>query len=668
MARYLKKRRTLKKEWLYKKLKKWNREYNTKEAEVIKDIKANKKLLDAFTHEGFLEHALRAKYGDNSAIAIGGSRRNKFKAVPPKDEKKFPDLDIVVFRPENQKTKTDFPKLDTPLLSYLTLTKLGLAKKRENYAGIKEKIKGRKFLDLYVIDKKMPEIPEYKYDEHTAIVKNLARIELKAIRDTPFVKTWEKAEKARAIVELLSSVPNSNKAMSIEEMTKNWGKTIEYHQYDAFDTIMTEKERKKLPKMQAKARKGINKKDLECIIQHLTETGALKEKNGKYSISKKYKGDIGFDEHKVMEDYWNDIKPGKRIIIKLGGGLIAPKKRKYRGLDKRVFKHLMKDIKELHEDGYEIGITIGGGKYGHRAVEKEPGVKEFREERNKMYEMIDGVAKGLGKSFVGMNEMDKKEQAKEAKKTYEKMVELEIQQTKLNKLLEKNNYFHDANDKINQAIEELHIITKVEAKSHGLKIKRVVHPKDVVYHEPKPPKETKSERDIWKHAIKYLSREGDYKIGKNSLDEYKEELEKGKNIPSAYGMVIRRKGQKIESPYKIASADNLTEEIAKHTKADKVIFVTDVNGVYTKDPKENKDAKHIPRGTPTEIKARVKDTKTKKIDVTGSMGNKLGSSETIATMGIPVHIINGKKKVSIIRALSGENVGTRILPEKGEKK
>lgn len=129
-------------------------------------------------------------------------------------------------------------------------------------------------------------------------------------------------------------------------------------------------------------------------------------------------------------------------------------------------------------------------------------------------------------------------------------------------------------------------------------------------------------------------------------------LEEGKT-PSTYGDVLE--------DGKIISGDDLVVLLAKKWHADKTIVATDVDGVYTKDPKMNADAKFI-------AQLRVSDSGTRleyslnSIDVTGGMQSKVEKMKRAAAAGIECRIINGTKPGNIKAALLGdEGFGTSIV-------
>ena len=76
--------------------------------------------------------------------------------------------------------------------------------------------------------------------------------------------------------------------------------------------------------------------------------------------------------------------------------------------------------------------------------------------------------------------------------------------------------------------------------------------------------------------------------------------------------------------FSVGSGDQFMVLFAKQFSADKVIFVSDVDGVYTSDPKQNPDAEVIPSISLDTLSDIIEKTDTAPIgDVSGAMKGKL---------------------------------------------
>jgi isopentenyl phosphate kinase len=128
-------------------------------------------------------------------------------------------------------------------------------------------------------------------------------------------------------------------------------------------------------------------------------------------------------------------------------------------------------------------------------------------------------------------------------------------------------------------------------------------------------------------------------------------LEEGK-ILSTYGDML--------NGGKVISGDDLVVLLAKVWKADEIITATDVDGVFTRDPKTNKDVEFIGR-LGSDSNGNVEYT-TSNIDVTGGMVAKVEKLKSAAKQGTECRVINGLKEGNIKAALLGDkSIGTFIL-------
>lgn len=110
----------------------------------------------------------------------------------------------------------------------------------------------------------------------------------------------------------------------------------------------------------------------------------------------------------------------------------------------------------------------------------------------------------------------------------------------------------------------------------------------------------------------------------------------------------------------ILSGDVIIPYLAKKLKADKVIFLSDVDGIFDDDPKINPKAKLIPHVNNQNLKQVLAGIKsTSRDDVTGEMTGKILSiSKNLK--GIPIIIANGLKPWTALKALGQSPVGTKL--------
>ncbi len=111
--------------------------------------------------------------------------------------------------------------------------------------------------------------------------------------------------------------------------------------------------------------------------------------------------------------------------------------------------------------------------------------------------------------------------------------------------------------------------------------------------------------------------------------------------------------------------DSLAAIMAKVAKADMLVILSDIDGLYDKNPKENEDA-HLIRvvdGVTDEIKRSAGGAGSSL--GTGGMITKLKAAEIANEAGIDMVIMNGDKPEKLYDLLEGKSIGTYF---KGVKK
>lgn len=125
-------------------------------------------------------------------------------------------------------------------------------------------------------------------------------------------------------------------------------------------------------------------------------------------------------------------------------------------------------------------------------------------------------------------------------------------------------------------------------------------------------------------------------------------------VPVLYGVPAYDSVQKCS----ILSGDAIMPYMASKMGAEKILSATNVDGVFTADPKKNSNAKLIPEISRTNIDSIRKCLSgSASTDVTGGM---LGKVTELLDMGIESQIVNAETPGNILRALSGERIGTII--------
>jgi len=117
---------------------------------------------------------------------------------------------------------------------------------------------------------------------------------------------------------------------------------------------------------------------------------------------------------------------------------------------------------------------------------------------------------------------------------------------------------------------------------------------------------------------------------------------------------------------KLGDNDNLSAMIALLMDADLLINLTDIEGLYTKDPRKAPDARMIPR-----VAALNKEIEQFASHIPGTLGTggmltKIKAAKKVTAAGVPMIIAKGDKPDVLLRLFAGESQGTYFVPQ--EKK
>jgi len=126
-------------------------------------------------------------------------------------------------------------------------------------------------------------------------------------------------------------------------------------------------------------------------------------------------------------------------------------------------------------------------------------------------------------------------------------------------------------------------------------------------------------------------------------------------IPVMYGDAVLD----TEQGFAILSGDQLIVRLAIDLEADRIIFGSDVDGIYTANPKLDPDAKLMERVSLSHMTAEVGGATN--TDVTGGMLGKLKEAEGAVEAGAEVVLLNANAENRVKLALLGEKVMGTIL-------
>lgn len=111
----------------------------------------------------------------------------------------------------------------------------------------------------------------------------------------------------------------------------------------------------------------------------------------------------------------------------------------------------------------------------------------------------------------------------------------------------------------------------------------------------------------------------------------------------------------------IGDNDTLASIVSVSVKADLMIILSDIDGLYDKDPHSNPDAKLIPVVEYIDEKTEsLADGNTSKLG-TGGMKTKITAARTVTEKGIDMVITNGARPLDLYDIFEGKKIGTRFL-------
>jgi len=126
--------------------------------------------------------------------------------------------------------------------------------------------------------------------------------------------------------------------------------------------------------------------------------------------------------------------------------------------------------------------------------------------------------------------------------------------------------------------------------------------------------------------------------------------------------VVNENDTVVVDEIKFGDNDNLSALIAQLIEADLLVALTDMDGLYDSDPRENREAKIIPivRRIDREVEGFAGDRPGGL--GTGGMLSKLMAAKKVAAAGVPMIIGNGRNRYILKQIFDGEEVCTLFLP------
>jgi glutamate 5-kinase len=108
--------------------------------------------------------------------------------------------------------------------------------------------------------------------------------------------------------------------------------------------------------------------------------------------------------------------------------------------------------------------------------------------------------------------------------------------------------------------------------------------------------------------------------------------------------------------------DRLSALVATLVDADLLVILTDIDGLFTADPRVDPDATLIPIVEHVDSDVEAMAGKHSNPWARGGMPTKIEAARLVATAGIAMTVCNGRAEDAVLRAAHGEAIGTLFQP------
>ena len=126
--------------------------------------------------------------------------------------------------------------------------------------------------------------------------------------------------------------------------------------------------------------------------------------------------------------------------------------------------------------------------------------------------------------------------------------------------------------------------------------------------------------------------------------------------------IINENDTVVFEEIKLGDNDNLSAMITDLTDAQLLINLTDLDGLFDKDPRQHRDAKLIRTVEKVDREILRYASSIPGFLGTGGMASKIKAGQKVALGGVPTIIANGVKRGVLTRIFEGKEVGTLFLP------
>jgi glutamate 5-kinase len=112
---------------------------------------------------------------------------------------------------------------------------------------------------------------------------------------------------------------------------------------------------------------------------------------------------------------------------------------------------------------------------------------------------------------------------------------------------------------------------------------------------------------------------------------------------------------------RVGDNDTLAAQVAQLVDADLLVILSDVDGMFTDDPRKNPDATLIPLITKITEEVERKAGASSTFEGTGGMATKVRAAKKVGEFGVATLIVNGQQPGLLPRVLKGEPGGSLFL-------
>jgi glutamate 5-kinase len=126
--------------------------------------------------------------------------------------------------------------------------------------------------------------------------------------------------------------------------------------------------------------------------------------------------------------------------------------------------------------------------------------------------------------------------------------------------------------------------------------------------------------------------------------------------------IINENDTVVVDEIKFGDNDNLSALVTSLVDAGLLIILTDIDGLYDADPRKYPEAKLIPLVKTVSRELELAAGGSGSSVGTGGMATKLAAAKKAGKSGAATLIVNGRETEILLRAVSGDTIGTLVLP------